>query len=1105
MNKSRLLFWFAAFLLAAAVVFGRGVPLCAYAAETGAVPEEEESMTGESGQNPGSPAGEAQIPATEVSPGPGEPAQEEGEQVTAEEEGNPEQPADTGADSSGEQPAGTESGGSGEQPMGAETAGAGEQPGETGAAGDPEQPADGALPGNPETPGSPEISGEPGQALTPEQSGDTGQAADPEQSGEIQQSGDLPQTDGTEETEAEEAAETESSDGEQAEELKESTGEELPEDAGSGAVLLSRGRLSLDQVTPAGDSAGQMVTVTVEGVEGRSGITIPLGVFGELGLAAAVAGYEFTGAFVDGVEVRAIFYDGNTGYYYVTLVPDAVTGIVVSPEEVVLRYRREVQYLGVSFVLKDCTSGEELDAAGRVEFTGARQFRNGEDYSFGLGAEKGYVIREVSYTAGEESGTLYSGEGMAQAEIFVISGAAGPVTITALTDETTSYQVSFHGSNTTFKYGGESFPGYSGSKHGITTRREYQPQDQLVLTIVGNAEWNNLGKYMNKLTISVDGESFTAGIPDLTGEENSVTTALSHPLSVRVTKLSSGTGSAPKASYSVILSAEAPYQVRGSLDFEGNFKDIGRSEVWVKRLDGTDPVAYYAYRPYPLDGGEARYYLVDEETETPGNDQYMRLDPTNYSFFSRHNTLDKKSWYFFRTKDGYSPDDLRVEVRNYHGDGTYVTLRNSVMSALPTITGSAGSIGQQNARKLTSLGYKYCFSLPGGTSGAALEDVRIFVSDESERSIRIMYDTAGGTADGETVFMTDDRSLAEGDFHLLSDRIPAREGYVFGGWTYENTSGLPGEILTVTGSMIDNAERDGNGDKYYVLHALWIPENEAVDAPYTLKVYFRNAMGIYEDGTGGTGDSPALVIRTGRGVIGRAVHVDTAALEQRFAAGYPEGWADRYRLYRIDNSERVRADGSAVVRVYYSDSSLRLTVRHRTEGNMADGREVFTYTIRLVNSGGAAPAAEGLPAMTGGQEVIIPLSGGAGQFGLSGESSMEITVPGGCTAEVALLMSDAQQSAGYQGEVISPTGAETDQGALKVTAAMSRDHEAQFTMRREISAVPTGITGDRGMWLAAAGISLLAGLFLITGSRPAAHFRQRQAAASASSGHKVLE
>ena len=1038
MNKSRLLFWFAAFLLAAAVVFGRGVPLCAYAAETGAVPEEEESMTGESGQNPGSPAGEAQIPATEVSPGPGEPAQEEGEQVTAEEEGNPEQPADTGADSSGEQPAGTESGGSGEQPMGAETAGAGEQPGETGAAGDPEQPADGALPGNPETPGSPEISGEPGQALTPEQSGDTGQAADPEQSGEIQQSGDLPQTDGTEETEAEEAAETESSDGEQAEELKESTGEELPEDAGSGAVLLSRGRLSLDQVTPAGDSAGQMVTVTVEGVEGRSGITIPLGVFGELGLAAAVAGYEFTGAFVDGVEVRAIFYDGNTGYYYVTLVPDAVTGIVVSPEEVVLRYRREVQYLGVSFVLKDCTSGEELDAAGRVEFTGARQFRNGEDYSFGLGAEKGYVIREVSYTAGEESGTLYSGEGMAQAEIFVISGAAGPVTITALTDETTSYQVSFHGSNTTFKYGGESFPGYSGSKHGITTRREYQPQDQLVLTIVGNAEWNNLGKYMNKLTISVDGESFTAGIPDLTGEENSVTTALSHPLSVRVTKLSSGTGSAPKASYSVILSAEAPYQVRGSLDFEGNFKDIGRSEVWVKRLDGTDPVAYYAYRPYPLDGGEARYYLVDEETETPGNDQYMRLDPTNYSFFSRHNTLDKKSWYFFRTKDGYSPDDLRVEVRNYHGDGTYVTLRNSVMSALPTITGSAGSIGQQNARKLTSLGYKYCFSLPGGTSGAALEDVRIFVSDESERSIRIMYDTAGGTADGETVFMTDDRSLAEGDFHLLSDRIPAREGYVFGGWTYENTSGLPGEILTVTGSMIDNAERDGNGDKYYVLHALWIPENEAVDAPYTLKVYFRNAMGIYEDGTGGTGDSPALVIRTGRGVIGRAVHVDTAALEQRFAAGYPEGWADRYRLYRIDNSERVRADGSAVVRVYYSDSSLRLTVRHRTEGNMADGREVFTYTIRLVNSGGAAPAAEGLPAMTGGQEVIIPLSGGAGQFGLSGESSMEITVPGGCTAEVALLMSDAQQSAGYQGEVISPTGAETDQGALKVTAAMSR-------------------------------------------------------------------
>ena len=158
---------------------------------------------------------------------------------------------------------------------------------------------------------------------------------------------------------------------------------------------------------------------------------------------------------------------------------------------------------------------------------------------------------------------------------------------------------------------------------------------------------------------------------------------------------------------------------------------------------------------------------------------------------------------------------------------------------------------------------------------------------------------------------------------------------------------------------------------------------------------------------------------------------------------------------------------------------------------MADGREVFTYTIRLVNSGGAAPAAEGLPAMTGGQEVIIPLSGGAGQFGLSGESSMEITVPGGCTAEVALLMSDAQQSAGYQGEVISPTGAETDQGALKVTAAMSRDHEAQFTMRREISAVPTGITGDRGMWLAAAGISLLAGLFLITGSGPAAHFRQR--------------
>jgi|GEM_PF-2094101 len=702
-------------------------------------------------------------------------------------------------------------------------------------------------------------------------------------------------------------------------------------DAETQDAYLAKNQVLLSLATASTD---QKITVKVNGAGSQSTEEIGLGKFADKVtpvLTADGKNYQFVEARFNNAVINAVYYDEGTGVYYTTTSDDNITGTVISSDDlknITLYYEQIVNTYTVTYkVMVDGVAVTSYDAI--LEKSGSSTVKDGHDYSFTLTPEKGYELSGVTYTMGSNT-TATSLTGTENQ--YIIQSVNGNITINVNLTETTSYDISFSGSNTVYKVDGtytNSGSAYSyTSESGGTGTVAYKAANKLEFVLHAGQQWSTNQKVLNKLTLTVDGTVTMVEIPDTGGA--SATTTLSDGTTVVVTKSSGSETYGPY--YTVTLTAPAGQKVRGTIAVDTNYKDDGTSEVWAKQLEGVEALPYYV-------SGKG---LIDAVGQ---GDQKSRLDPSIFVFFDRTNYTSKVSYYFVKLKTGYDFSKLSLEVRNYDDTkGTYSVVSGPVLTSITSLSDTA--IGKTNKTRLVNEGYGYYFTIPANSSSQTLTDLRIFISytPDTATYYTANYNYQGGTFNSDTQ-ETDSNQYNDGNSIAISDTVPVKDGYVFQGWTLDgDTSGKvyqAGDLFTINSS----SELLADSSKIFHFSAKWVEKSAAVNATYTVKVFYADDNGEYLE-------TANLSVKQ-LGPVDQTVYIIDAKFKE-YLASHKDSIPDDYLSYVIDkedNSTVVKADGSTVVSVYYTKLHDLSYDANTGTGNVPDTKTYKKGTVVSVDFG----------------------------------------------------------------------------------------------------------------------------------------------------------
>lgn len=712
-------------------------------------------------------------------------------------------------------------------------------------------------------------------------------------------------------------------------------------------VMVARNSVTL---LDASDS--EQVTVSVQGVTDMVQHTITLGELNENNTSLAIAGYDFVRAQVginnDFTTITGLYKIADSNEYYATIEGNTTTGIRISdPLQVVLVYEthRDTYTVTYEVWVDESQITENTDSI--VIVTGASTVKSGSTLEFAAVVQDGYVLNEGFPSA--TSGTLTPGAN----NTYTVTGISENVTIKFKLTESTRYNMSFNGSNTTLTYDGQS---YDSRSTGSAYNWYYTSAEEIQFTLKGRQEYTATAKILNQLSISVEGVSVAAGIPDTTGD--SVTTTIAKGYNVTVTKDSAG----QYPLYTVKITNPAGGKVRGAIHIQTNFKDYNSSEVWAKQLDGVDPLAY------SYGSGYYKTYV----TEDGNGDQDSRLQPDVYTYFARNDHKNKDSTYYINLTGEYSADDLYLTVMNYSAERNQDAewqgniIENVRLSTLDRVTDSrvsdydyqfvipadddsAGSgdhylSTSRNGEEYNGTIYQRYRWIGGGyryyevsnpqypdtyyyqasngnyqqlywvereTGSSYVDeyvDIRIYIQykPDANATYSASYNLNGGTGE-----ISGESDLQVDDSFVISETLPTYDGYVFDGWYLEeepDTIYQPGDLFTITNDNIELA----NSEHTFEFTAKWTPVSQATYAPFQVQIFFQKDDGSYDE-------VKPDITTSERGRVNTRAYIIPEALNDLLNTEKP-GWSENYVYDRQDTDDPIKANGSTILKIYYKQN-----------------------------------------------------------------------------------------------------------------------------------------------------------------------------------------
>lgn len=718
-------------------------------------------------------------------------------------------------------------------------------------------------------------------------------------------------------------------------------------------VIVSRNSITLLDA-----ANSEQVTVSVEGAGDTVEHTITLGGLNESNESLAIEGYDFVRAQVgvgnDYTTITGLYKIADSDEYYATIENNTTTGIRISdPRDVVLVYEahRDTYIVTYEVWVDGSQVTENTDSI--VTVTGATTVKNGSNLEFAAVVQDGYVLNEGSPTA--TSGNLAKGDN----NTYTVAGITENVTIKFEVTESKSYEMSFNGSNTELIYNERTYR--SDAKNNRDTELTYTPTEVISFSLHGWNEWNSdtEGKILNQLSISIDGVSVAAGIPDETG--TSVETEIAKGYQVTVTK----TQKATFPTYSVEIRNPIGGKVRGTIHIQTNFKDYNSSEVWAKQLDGTEPLAY------SYGSGWGKEYI----TTDGGSDQNSRLQPNVYTYFSRSGHRNEDSTYYIKLTEEYNAKDLYLTVENYSAeregedaefqgyingyDGT-VSLADlervsdsnvqdyDYQFVIPADNNSSGGDDyylstSENGEEYNGTAYnrywswgrwhysavsnpqypnEYYYHISGnnyqrlywvprdtGSSYAdEYVDIRIYIQykPDADATYSVSYNLNGGEGDISNVY-----DLQVNDSFVINEELPMRTDYVFDGWYLgddPDTLYQPGDLFTITNANISLADSNHT----FAFTAKWTPVSQATYASFQVQIFFQKDDGTYDE------NNPDITTRE-RGRVGTRAYIIPEALNDLLNTENP-GWNEDYEYDRQDTDKPIEGNGSTVLKIFYKQS-----------------------------------------------------------------------------------------------------------------------------------------------------------------------------------------
>lgn len=711
-------------------------------------------------------------------------------------------------------------------------------------------------------------------------------------------------------------------------------------------VMVSRNSVTLL-------NASDTVTVSVEGVQDTSQHAITLGELNETNNSLVIEGYDFVRAQV-GVNdnftpITGLYKIADSDEYYATIENNTTTGIRISnPLDVVLVYETHRDTYTVTYEV--WVDGDKIteNTDSILTLTGASTVKSGSNLEFAAVVQDGYVLNEGSPSA--TSGSVTGGTN----NTYTVTGITENVTIKFELTESTRYNMSFNGSNTTLTYNGRA---YDSNSTGNAYTWSYTSDEEIEFALKGRNEYTTTAKILNQLSISIDGVSVAAEIPDTT--DDSAVTTIAKGYEVTVTKNNAG----QYPLYTVKITNPAGGKVRGAIHIQTNFKDYNSSEVWAKQLDGVDPLAY------SYGSGYNKTYV----TEDGKGDQDSRLQPDVYTYFARNDHKNQDSTYYINLTGEYSADDLYLTVMNYSAERNQDAewqgniIENVQLSTLDRVTdsrvsdydyqfvipadnGSSGSgdyylstsadgeeyngiiyerswswgrwrysqVDKEDTQypndyyyRVSNNNYQELQWVERDTGGSYVDnyvDIRIYIQykPDADATYSASYNLNGGTGE-----ISGESDLQVNDSFVISETLPTREEFVFDGWYLEdepNTIYQPGDLFTVTNDSIHLA----NSEHTFVFNAKWTPISQATYASFQVQIFFQKDDGSYHEA------NPDITTSE-RGRIDTRAYIIPEALNDLLDAENP-GWSENYVYDRQDTDEAIKADGSTILKIFYKQN-----------------------------------------------------------------------------------------------------------------------------------------------------------------------------------------
>ena len=464
-------------------------------------------------------------------------------------------------------------------------------------------------------------------------------------------------------------------------------------------------------------------------------------------------------------------YDGVT--YYST---NSITGSPLEAgDSIVVILKEDVTQYAVNYKLIVDGDDKTANISDYITLEGNETSVDTDtSFSFLVKPNKGFTVASVTQDNAPltADGTKYS-----------TNRITANTTVTIALKEKKVAKIRLNGSNTTFKYNGNTENSTS-DKPWVITQDFNTNTNSLSFELTGRLEWNqDNDKELNKVVVSLhDGSTPTLSkksinIPTTPGQ--SVETQLTDDLKAKVTKgtekINIGNN---KYSYKYIVTLFSEKNIYDDIDISTNFKDATSRELFVTSTVGVSTITCGDQRLDPADS----------------NSNFLVLNPGEEYTFK------------FKVLSGYIPDASKIKVKG--------TVDGETLDNVKVTKQSDGSF----SFKIKAVKGKY--------------DYRIQVVAKKSK-YKLVYDAKG---------IDSSSKLDAGDHATITSKKPKKDKYVFNGWKIKGdpskTIYSSKEVVNID-DLIAYSSWDANDEVSKItFEPTWLKADEAKAVGYTVLVHF---------------------------------------------------------------------------------------------------------------------------------------------------------------------------------------------------------------------------------------------------------------------------